>query len=232
MPSRKRQAKPPTTPRPRSDRVPPPRHVVVLFALGILGLLAVVFWWAASGGRAPIPPPQWPPASDPRLTTASPYLNVRPDVRYVGDKECADCHANLARSYGQHPMGRSLAPMDSALPVERYDGDRHNPFERDGFQYSVDRRGRRVGHRVIGAGGAVRAEAEVAFAIGSGRRGRSYLIEDDGYLFQSPITWYPLKGIWDLSPGYNEPTLHFTRPIVAECLFCHANQVEPDNHAA
>src|SRR5262249_2499656 len=80
--------------------------------------------------------------------------------------------------------------------------------------------------------GGVTAEAEIAFAVGSGRRGRSYLIEHDGYLFQSPITWYPLKGIWDLSPGYeHDPNALFSRPIGAECLFCHSNQVEADGRA-
>src|SRR5690348_7016201 len=50
------------------------------------------------------------PETDPRVTFATPYRNVRPDVRYVGDEACARCHRKLAESYHQHPMGRSLAP--------------------------------------------------------------------------------------------------------------------------
>ena len=33
-------------------------------------------------------------------------------------------------------------------------------------------------------------EGEVRFVVGSGRLGIAYLIERDGFLFQSPIAWY------------------------------------------
>ena len=35
-------------------------------------------------------------------------------------------------------------------------------------------------------------------------RGSAYLIERDGFLFQSPITWYARQRRWDLSPGYEK----------------------------
>ena len=60
-----------------------------------------------------------------------------------------------------------------------------------------------------------------------GGRGSAYLIERDGYLFESPITWYPQERKWDLSPGYEKSNVHFDRPIQPDCLFCHANRVEP-----
>jgi tetratricopeptide (TPR) repeat protein len=66
-------------------------------------------------------------------------------------------------------------------------------------------------------------EFEAAYAVGSGRTGRSYMVERDGHLFMSPLTWYAEHG-WDLSPGYEVNNSHFNRPVVAECLFCHANQ--------
>ena len=59
----------------------------------------------------------------------------------------------------------------------------------------------------------------------------SYLINHDGYLFQSPITWYPQKRMWDLSPGYATRHHHFARPVTAECLFCH-QQIRVPDHAA
>jgi hypothetical protein len=204
--------------------------VLAAVALALLGFTA--WWWARPGVVAPDAPPPLPPAEDPRLTIATPFLNVRPEVSYVGDAACAGCHRALTNSYRQHPMGRSLAPVAAASALERYEADAHNPFEAFGFLYRVDRRGGRIFHHQTVAAAGVQAEAEIAFAVGSGRRGRSYLIEHDSYLFQSPITWYPLQGIWDLSPGYDAAGPHFSRPITAECLFCHCNQVEPDRHAA
>ena len=58
------------------------------------------------------------------------------------------------------------------------------------------------------------------------QRGRAYLIDHDGYLFASPLTWYPTKNSWDLSPGYEKRNARFTRPITPDCLFCHCNQAD------
>ncbi len=49
-------------------------------------------------------------------------------------------------------------------------------------------------------------------------------------MFQSPITWYSQKNRWDISPGYDVGDMHFDRPIVPDCLFCHTSRVEPVAH--
>jgi hypothetical protein len=127
-------------------------------------------------------------------------------------------------------MSRSLAPVAEMRPVERYDADAHNPFDRLGIHFEVERRGDRMVHRESrrdAAGGVIaRLEKDVHFAVGSGTRGRTYLVERDGYLFQSPISWYSDKGIWDLTPGL-QVAEHFERPAQARCLFCHCDRVEP-----
>jgi hypothetical protein len=197
----------------------------------------VVGWWAGEVVKEQLPsttsPPHDPTTStppDPRLTFATPYRNVRPEVGYVGDEACSACHSRIADTYRRHPMGRSLSSVTSLALLERDDAASHNPFDAAGFRYAVERRGERVFHMetALDAAGKVlvEMEAEVQFAIGSGERGRSYLIDRDGYLFASPLSWYPQKGIWDLSPGYAKHNPHFGRPISPDCLFCHANQVE------
>jgi len=69
--------------------------------------------------------------------------------------------------------------------------------------------------------------SDVAIEIGSGSQGRSYLVNRDGYLFQSPISWFTDTHSWGLSPGFGEVTLHFRRNITVQCLFCHINQFTP-----
>ncbi len=165
------------------------------------------------------------------LDLHSPYQNTRQGVKYVGDLACVRCHTTIAETYRQHPMGRSLFPIAAAprVGIER-NGDKPL-FEAQGFQYSIAERDGRVFHQEThrDASGRIiaRNEAEIQFVLGSGRQGFSYLIERDGFLFQSPISWYTHKERWDLSPGYENVNAHFDRPIKSACLFCHANQVEP-----
>jgi len=70
-----------------------------------------------------------------------------------------------------------------------------------------------------------RASYEVAYAIGSGNQGKSYLIRLADSLFQSPLAWYAGRRTWDMSPGYqDDPAPDFYRPVTMECLFCHAGE--------
>jgi tetratricopeptide (TPR) repeat protein len=171
-----------------------------------------------------------PPNDDPRLIFETPYRNVRPEVRYVGDEVCIRCHREAADGYRKHPMARSLTPVARADPVERYDARAQNPFEATGFTYEIERSAGRLTHaeKRLDAKGRLVAElkADVQYALGSGTRGRSYLVDHDGFLFQSPISWYAGSNVWDLAPTYRTNNQHFNRPIPAECLFCHANRAE------
>jgi Tfp pilus assembly protein PilF len=131
-------------------------------------------------------------------------------------------------------MGRSLTPASDPRAAGHLGGGGRAAFEALGLGYAAQRRGDRLVHRetVAGPGGEVVAsvEAEVSYVIGSGRRGAGYLVVEDGYVFESPISWYPRKRVWDLSPGYRQDNEHFDRPVSAECLFCHSNRVEPVEH--
>ncbi|HEV2946794.1 MAG TPA: hypothetical protein VGX70_05425 [Gemmataceae bacterium] len=214
-----------------------------MLSIGLATLIvigAVGGWWcyysahrAEKVAGAEASKPKHSPPADPRLTFATPFLNVRPEVKYVGDETCAGCHEGHAKSFRQHPMGRSLEPIAAATAVERYDASSGNPFTAGNLRYEIERAGERVLHKETATDASGRQlwqqEAEVQFALGSGERGRSYLLNQDGFLFQSPITWYPLKGKWDLSPGYDASNAHFSRPITHGCLFCHANRAQYDS---
>jgi predicted CXXCH cytochrome family protein len=160
----------------------------------------------------------------------SPWKNARPDVAYVGDAACIRCHPDIAATFRSHPMGRSLAPIAEATLGETPDGS--TTFEANGSRFTVERQGGRMVHREarIDDKGRVLAQVEavVKYALGSGARAVSYLVERDGRLFESPITWYSRDRRWNLSPGYEGANnRHFDRPIEPGCLFCHANRVEP-----
>jgi predicted CXXCH cytochrome family protein len=190
------------------------------------GLLLLVGWIAWRGLR---PDNLSRPPEDPRLTFTTPYRNVRPEVKYVGSDKCAACHPDEAAAYRQHPMGRSLVPVAQADVLERFGPESHNPFETSGFQFLVVRQDGKLLHKEIRPDPHSQAKtefaAEIQYALGSGTRARAYLIDREGYLFESAITWFSQKGRWDLSPGF-AANPHSDRPVTVECLFCHCNQAD------
>jgi hypothetical protein len=165
-----------------------------------------------------------------RLVEKSRFRNVGQGVGFVGDAACARCHADLAESYRRHPMGRSVA----AITAADLEGLRAAPsgaeFDAAGYHYTVGRTSAGLVHReqMLDGGEPVAAvEAAVAYALGSGERGYSFLVERDGFLAQSPVAWYAQEGRYDLAPGYDERNYHFERVILPGCLSCHVDGATP-----
>jgi hypothetical protein len=161
----------------------------------------------------------------------SEWKNTRPETRYTGDASCARCHADIARTFALHPMGRSLAPIASAPAVGEIQTVGSASFAVGQFRFTIERQGGHEIHReaLLDNRGQplAQVEGEVKYALGSGSRGITYLVQHDGRLFESPISWYSQKGRWDLSPGYEAQNAHFNRAIEPSCLFCHSNRVQP-----
>lgn len=84
--------------------------------------------------------------------------------------------------------------------------------------------GGRLEHRIDITG--LHAAYPVAYGIGAGKVGYSYLVSIGKYLFQSPVSFYQQTGRWDLTPGYEtERRLDFTHQVTSGCLFCHTGTV-------
>lgn len=174
----------------------------------------------ASGDVGPVPP--FPPG---------PFLNTGSDAELTGSDRCIECHQAAAAAYRRTGMGQSLARLDPAIepPDAVFD------HLVSGRRYQVYRRDGELRHREILLSGSVESSAEpvvladydVDWVIGSGRHSRSYLLEIDGFLVESPMTWYSKRQEWDMSPGYDAPNQGgFSRPVDEGCLFCHAGRVE------
>lgn len=152
---------------------------------------------------------------------------------FLGSEACTECHSQIARRYAGHPMAVSLTALHEAPAIEDYERNvRFAPTPRR--EYWIERRDENVFHHdlVQGLDGETLADqgAQVSFIVGSGKRGRSYLIRRDAFLFMSPVSWYTAQQRWDLSPQY--PAEHhqgFERPASDRCLQCHAGRL---NYAA
>jgi tetratricopeptide (TPR) repeat protein len=175
-------------------------------------------------GRAPQPaaePFPLPPYSE------SAFLNTAPDARYVGTAACAECHHANHRSYLLTDHSRALADVSPA--DEPPDGSFEHKLS--GRSYRVYRRDGQLRHEEVlrSAEGQeiTRVDLPLRYRVGSGHFTRSYLVEQDGFLHESPITWYTATRKWGMSPGYDFPHhWGFDRPVVAGCVACHAGRVE------
>jgi predicted CXXCH cytochrome family protein len=78
------------------------------------------------------------------------------------------------------------------------------------------------------AGRELNGRQELRYFIGSGKRGRTYLFEQQGYWFESPINWYARQKTWDMAPNYQAASeAPLTLPVDPGCLHCHASGVAP-----
>jgi len=149
--------------------------------------------------------------------------NTQPGVRYVGDRACRNCHGAIADSFARTPMGRSAAAPSVSDPLGEFRQSAEVRVKATGRTYRSQIREGKVIHS------SDLESYEVAYAIGSGTNGRSYVIRRGGYLFLSPLSFYTARKQWDLSPGFESGVFRdFTRPVALACLNCHTGIPRPD----
>lgn len=162
-------------------------------------------------------------------TPSPPFRNVLAPTAYVGDSACSTCHAEKASAYRQHAMAQSFRRWTPATRVETPLAEplRNAPT---GFQYSVvDSAGQLYQDEVlIGPEGRRLNELRrrVDYVMGSGQVARTYFTEENGRLFQLPLTWYRQHG-WDFSPGYEINNARFDRLMDDRCISCHSSYPSP-----
>ncbi len=184
-------------------------------------LFTIVLAWLPMVGSRTVVPEQ---------TTAE-YRNARVGVAYVGDETCRECHEPQYNDFKKTGMGRSLS-----IPGPRNWSEFTKPVtlvsKKLGRSYTVSVSGGKMYHTESRMGADGKPEYsekhEVAFTVGSGDLGRSYLVAKGDALFVSPISYYSAIRGWDLSPGYEAGQfLSFTRPVWNLCASCHAGLSRP-----
>jgi Flp pilus assembly protein TadD len=145
----------------------------------------------------------------------------------LGNDVCRACHAGIYRKYALTGMARSSGRAGT--------GEFRESFDHAGFSDSI----LGVAYRVSAAPSGYRlefsrkesgvsGERRLGWFIGSGRVGRSYLFSLDGFLFQSPVSYYTERARWDVSPGFQgSASINLTRAVETGCLQCHASRLQP-----
>ncbi len=134
---------------------------------------------------------------------------------------CAPCHREIYERYRTTPMANASGPaIDGFIPgdfvhansavhyrVAEESGQVWLTYERDSASPDKELKGKE----------------ELLYFIGSGKRGRTYLFEQQGYWFEAPINWYSKKQLWDMAPNFQSAReMPLTcRSIPAVCTATH-----------
>lgn len=210
------------------------RILQIAALLGVAGaaLAGFLLWLNLWRGPPPAPPAPQPPRFPVPPYSASRFLNARASAHYIGVAACAKCHTRQHQSFLLTPHSRALGDPD--LDDEPADGGFFH--KASGRSYRVYRQDKTLHHeevlRTPEGKEIARVDAPIRYRIGSGNFTRSYLFEIDGFLYESPITWYAAQKRWGMSPGYDQPNhLTFERGVELDCLACHAGRAEQDDGA-
>jgi len=145
---------------------------------------------------------------------------------FVGNKACAPCHAAIYRAYLRTPMAQSSGKVGTEDPKESFDNaefrDSGGAFS---YRVSLDYR---FEFTQQGARQPIAGVRSLAYFVGSGAAARTFLIDEGGFLFESPVTYYRESASWKASPGFEGVDYpYLTRPVVPGCLQCHASGMQP-----
>lgn len=158
-------------------------------------------------------------------------MNTTDAAAYVGSQRCGTCHANQQTQWSVTSHGRTMrdSKHTSTLPESIVD----HRMSRRRYRSHYDLKQLHHTESVVQSDGSEQRlhDWPMPLRVGSGNSGYSYLARQNGFLVQSPLTWYTLRQAWDMSPGYD--TAHqmgFQRIVSHECISCHAGQVETINH--
>src|SRR5689334_10629960 len=144
---------------------------------------------------------------------------------FAGNKACATCHAAIYRAYTRTPMAQSSGKVAIEDPKETFERAEFRD-DRGAFSYRVAP-DYRFEFTQQGVRQPIAGIRSLAYFIGSGSAARTFLMDDDGFLFESPVTYYRQSASWKASPGFESVDYpYLTRPVQPGCLQCHASGIQ------
>jgi Flp pilus assembly protein TadD len=144
-----------------------------------------------------------------------------PNRDYVGNEACRRCHQRIYDSYAQTAMARTSGPALQGILAGSF------THARSGVSYRTFQIGDEAVLAYERPGDAqLHGSQTLKYYIGSNTRGRAYLFEIDGFLYQTPINYYARDRVWGMSPGYDSLTeMQLNHAVDTSCLFCHTGRV-------
>jgi hypothetical protein len=156
--------------------------------------------------------------------------------RYVGDAACGSCHKEQSLPYlhTSHHLTSQLANKDSVLGSFQEGSnvlmivDTARTTAEPGLYFKMEAKdGGYYETAVTGWGSQLQRRSErIDVVTGSGVRGATYLYWQGDQLFELPVSYWTEGHRWINSPGYENGSANFARPVNPGCLECHATYIE------
>lgn len=198
--------------------------------LAILGLCLVLVWLAdrcSSIAHAQIGTP-----SGADKTAVDPTRSG-----YVGDEACAPCHKQRSISYRETAHHLTSQPPDKTSILGSFkDGENilmiANPATTDVHArlfFKMELKEGGYYQTAVAEAGNMKLtrSGRIDVVIGSGVRGQTYLYWSGDTLYELPVSYWSEGKQWINSPGYEDRTANFARPVDPRCLECHASYIHP-----
>src|ERR1017187_4967395 len=188
------------------------RIIVSAFALMAIATLVICFQCSRNGEKD----------TGGNAKDASQWKNLGDSAKYVGMNSCRSCHEAIYQSFIKTGMGRSFglatrqksaADFHNNAPLyDKYKDLYYQPYWHDTALMVKE-------YRIFGKDTVYSRTEHINYIIGSGHHTNSHMVNESGYVYQAPFTFYTQQGKWDFPPGFeNGYNSRFSREIGEECM--------------
>jgi cytochrome c554/c'-like protein len=149
---------------------------------------------------------------------------------YMGDESCVACHQEKVSTYhqtahyftSQWPTGASIKGSFHSRSNVLKTSNTNLFFKME----ATDKGFFQTGALWSSPSGPIHRTERFGVVVGSGRKGQTYLYWERDELFQLPVSYWTELNEWVNSPGFDDGTAIFDRPITPRCLECHASSFQ------
>lgn len=162
-------------------------------------------------------------------STSGTYAAWSDEATYVGIETCGSCHTPQHESFQRSQMGRSFKHATKSLSDANWDNVTPLRSEFDDMYYLPFAKGEDLfvkEYRLSGRDTVYSRVEKIDFIVGSGQHTNSHIYDENGFLYQIPVTWYAQDAKWGLAPKFQKSgnNYRFGRVITDECMACHNAQ--------
>ncbi|HKQ07675.1 MAG TPA: multiheme c-type cytochrome [Blastocatellia bacterium] len=164
------------------------RHTLSLTVLALYLALFAAGTWASSNAASDAAPQNAAPRWHPR--------RVPVGTEFLGDQVCAECHKNKVTTHGQSAMGMAMEAVSNSLVLTQ------NPamtFRTGPYTYEIKRQDKQSLYTVTD--GKETIKVPILYALGQGKAGQTYVLEYQGGLYESLVSYYKEAGGLDFTIG-------------------------------